>query len=63
IALVPQILVSPIPAGVAVRELSGSLIDMTFGLLCKATDYPLRLASSRLYSVLKEELGEWSSVH
>jgi hypothetical protein len=41
-----------------VRELSGSLIDMTFGLLCKATDYPLKPAGSSLYSVLKQELGE-----
>lgn len=58
IALVPQILVSSVPAGTAVRELSGSLIDMTFGLLCKATDYPLKPAGSSLYSVLKQELGE-----
>ncbi|MGQ3477257.1 LysR family transcriptional regulator [Paenibacillus sp. TY11] len=63
IALVPQILVNPVPTGTTMRELSGSLIDMTFGLLCKATDYPLKLASSRLYSVLKQELGELSSVH
>jgi DNA-binding transcriptional LysR family regulator len=57
IALVPQILVSSVPAGTTVRELSGSLIDMTFGLSCKATDYPLKPAGSRLYSVLKQELG------
>ncbi len=60
IALVPQILVDPVPAGTAVRQLSGSLIDMTFGLLCKATEAPLKLASSRLYSVLKQELGQLS---
>ncbi|WP_226002314.1 LysR family transcriptional regulator [Paenibacillus sp. BJ-4] len=63
IALVPQILVSPVPVGTAVRELSGSLIDMTFGLLCKATEAPLKLACARLYSVLKQELGELSPVH
>ncbi|QDY84755.1 LysR family transcriptional regulator [Paenibacillus polymyxa] len=60
IALVPQILVDPVPPGTAVRQLSGSLIDMTFGLLCKATEAPLKLASSRLYSVLKQELGQLS---
>ncbi|NEU26668.1 LysR family transcriptional regulator [Paenibacillus polymyxa] len=60
IALVPQILVDPVPGGTAVRQLSGSLIDMTFGLLCKATEAPLKLASSRLYSVLKQELGKLS---
>ncbi|MCV9950167.1 LysR family transcriptional regulator [Paenibacillus sp. BT-177] len=60
IALVPQILVRPVPAGTAVRQLSGSLIDMTFGLLCKANETPLKLASSRLYSVLKQELGQLS---
>ncbi|TQR99679.1 LysR family transcriptional regulator [Paenibacillus ottowii] len=60
IALVPQILVDPVPEGTAVRPLSGSLIDMTFGLLCKATEAPLKLASSRLYSVLKQELGQLS---
>ncbi|MGY5484457.1 LysR family transcriptional regulator [Paenibacillus sp. ALE2] len=60
IALVPQILVDPVPAGTVVRELSGSLIDMTLGLLCKATEAPLKLASSKLYSVLKKELGQLS---
>ncbi|MEC4565998.1 LysR family transcriptional regulator [Paenibacillus sp. CMAA1739] len=60
IALVPQILVDPVPVGTVVRQLSGSLIDMTFGLLCKATEAPLKLASSRLYSVLKQELGQFS---
>ncbi|AZH31798.1 LysR family transcriptional regulator [Paenibacillus sp. M-152] len=60
IALVPQILVHPVPAGTALRQLSGSLIDMTFGLLCKANEAPLKLASSRLYSVLKQELGQLS---
>ncbi|MGZ0038882.1 LysR family transcriptional regulator [Paenibacillus ottowii] len=60
IALVPQILVDPVPGGTAVRPLSGSLIDMTFGLLYKATEAPLKLASTRLYSVLKQELGQLS---
>ncbi|MCC3379579.1 LysR family transcriptional regulator [Paenibacillus farraposensis] len=62
IALVPQILVCPVPEGTAVRELSGSLIDMTFGILCKASEAPLKLASSRLYATLKQELGEISPI-
>ncbi|MBE0339851.1 LysR family transcriptional regulator [Paenibacillus sp. 28ISP30-2] len=56
IALVPQILANPVPTGTTTRELSGSLIDMTFGILCKTTEYPLKLAGSKLYSVLKQEL-------
>jgi DNA-binding transcriptional LysR family regulator len=62
IALVPQIVVNPVPAGTTVRVLSGSLIDMTFGILCKTSEYPLKLASSKLYSFLKQELGGLSSV-
>ncbi|MGW8958843.1 LysR family transcriptional regulator [Paenibacillus sp. NPDC055715] len=56
IALVPQILVNPVPTGTTTRELSGSLIDMTFGILCKTTEYPLKMAGSKLYTVLKQEL-------
>jgi LysR family transcriptional regulator, regulator of the ytmI operon len=37
-------------------ELSGSLIDVTFGILCKTTEYPLKMAGSKLYTVLKQEL-------
>jgi DNA-binding transcriptional LysR family regulator len=57
IALLPLIVLNPVPAGTTVRTMSGSsLIDMTFGILCKTSDYPLNLASSKLYQYLKQEL-------
>ena len=56
IALVPKIALSPMPAGTTVRTMSGSLINMTFGLVCKSSEYPLKLASSKLYQYLKKEL-------
>ncbi|TXK84479.1 LysR family transcriptional regulator [Paenibacillus sp. N3.4] len=58
IALVPKIVLKPIPVGTTVRLISGSLIDMTFGLLCKTSAYPLKLARSKLYQFLKQELVE-----
>jgi LysR family transcriptional regulator, regulator of the ytmI operon len=56
IALVPKIVLNPVPAGTTVRTVSGSLIDMTFGILCAASDYPLNLASSKLYQFLRQGL-------
>ncbi|UFJ40359.1 LysR family transcriptional regulator [Brevibacillus humidisoli] len=59
IALLPKILLDPVPAGTTVRTMSGSgSIDMTFGVLYKASDYPLKLASARLCEYLKQELYE-----
>lgn len=56
VALVPEIVLKPAPAGTLVRKLEGRVIDMTCGILCKLSDYPLKLASSRLYHFLKQEL-------
>lgn len=56
VALVPEIVLNPAPAGTIVRKLEGKVIDMTCGILCKLSDYPLKQASSRLYHFLKQEL-------
>ncbi|MGD8189602.1 LysR family transcriptional regulator [Brevibacillus ginsengisoli] len=58
IALVPRIVLNPSVTGTTVRPMSGSLVDMTLGLLCKASEYPLKLASSKLYHYLNQELGQ-----
>ncbi|MCZ8514415.1 LysR family transcriptional regulator [Paenibacillus filicis] len=58
ITLVPRIVLNPVPPGTIVRMMSGSLINMTFGIVCKASDYPLKLASAKLYQFLKQELNE-----
>jgi LysR family transcriptional regulator, regulator of the ytmI operon len=58
VALIPKVALEPAPAGTTVRTISGSLIDMAFGILCRASDYPLKLASSKLYHYLKKELQE-----
>lgn len=56
IALLPRIVLEPVPAGMTFRDISGSLIDMTFGILSKPSEYPLKRASTKLYPFLKQEL-------
>ena len=56
IALVPTIELETVPRGTTVRTMSGSLIEMSFGILRKTTEYPLKLASSKLYQYVKQEL-------
>ncbi|WP_340023666.1 LysR family transcriptional regulator [Paenibacillus sp. FSL K6-1096] len=58
IALVPKIMIEPGINGTTVRMVSGSLISMTFGILCKASAHPLQLASGKLYQQLKLYLKE-----
>ncbi|MFD2368841.1 LysR family transcriptional regulator [Brevibacillus sp. GCM10020057] len=55
IALVPEIVLNPPPTGTVVRAMS-SPVHMTFGILCKMSDYPLKAASSKLYRCLTQEL-------
>ncbi len=57
VALIPRILAVEASAGTTVRELEGNLIFMTSGLLCKASAYPLQMASQKLYQYLREQLG------
>lgn len=56
IALLPRILVQPLPQGTTVREIHGDLIHMTLGLVCKESEFPLRQAAHKLYRYLKEKL-------
>ncbi|MEK4006021.1 LysR family transcriptional regulator [Paenibacillus sp. FSL H3-0333] len=62
IALIPKIIAEPAVAGTTIRLLSGNLIYMTFGILCKASAYPLKLASQKLYQYLKLRLNEQSNL-
>ena len=57
IALVPKITVEPETKGTTVRMISGSLIHMTFGIMCLESAYPLRGAGQRLYHYLKQQLA------
>lgn len=63
IALVPKIVLSPVPIGTAMRTMSGMPVDMTFGILSKLSEYPLKQASSRLYQYLRQELIEVEAEH
>jgi DNA-binding transcriptional LysR family regulator len=56
IALVPKVALSPAPEGTVVREIGGGSLDMTCGILCKASDYPLRAAGAKLLEHLRREL-------
>ncbi|WP_163100243.1 LysR family transcriptional regulator [Peribacillus alkalitolerans] len=56
IALVPKISIEPLTPGTTFKRISGSLIHMTFGILCKESAYPFQLASQKLYNYLKQEL-------
>ncbi|OPH53521.1 hypothetical protein BC351_06560 [Paenibacillus ferrarius] len=58
IALVSQIGIDTDTQGTHVRKISGSLVHMTFGVLCKESAYPLQLASYNLYQFLKQALAE-----
>ncbi|MBW5447682.1 LysR family transcriptional regulator [Cohnella sp. CFH 77786] len=57
IALVPRIALQPEPPGTAVRILKHADVDMTVGLLCKASEFPLQAAGAKLYEHLKRELS------
>lgn len=56
IALIPKVMVEPESKGTTVRMISGSLIHMPFGIVCKESAYPFQLASQKLYNYLKREL-------
>lgn len=58
IALIPKIIAEPASMGTTIRPISGSRIDMTFGILCKASSYPLQSASQKLYQYLRLQLRE-----
>ena len=60
IALVPKITVGPELIGTTIRAIGGSLIEMTFGIVCKESAYPLQRASRKLYQYLQQALGSHS---
>lgn len=57
IALVPAITADPAPPGTIMRPVSGSLIEMTFGILCSTAEKRMKPAGYRLYHFLKERLS------
>ncbi|MEO3945843.1 LysR family transcriptional regulator [Gorillibacterium sp. CAU 1737] len=56
VALIPKQLAEPRGEGTEIREIQGSLISMTLGMLCKRSAYPFPSASEKLYQHLKEHL-------
>ncbi|NEW06768.1 LysR family transcriptional regulator [Paenibacillus sp. SYP-B3998] len=56
VALVPEIVLNPFPEGTTVMKMNSAGIDMTCGLLSKASEYPLKLTSAKLYQFLQQEL-------
>ncbi|MDQ0062819.1 LysR family transcriptional regulator [Paenibacillus harenae] len=56
IALVPLVVLNPPPAGTVIRKVNNDGIHMTIGLACRAEQYPLKPAASKLYRYLKQEL-------
>jgi len=56
-ALVPLSVLNPQPEGTVVRPLRDDRVDLTCGLVCKAAEYPPRLAAGKLYGWLKEGLS------
>jgi DNA-binding transcriptional LysR family regulator len=62
IALVPKLILNPTPAGTTTRPLNTNALNMTCGILCKTSEYPLNLASAKIYHFLKQELFEPTGV-
>ncbi|MNI78714.1 HTH-type transcriptional regulator GltR [compost metagenome] len=58
IALMPKAGLNPPPQGTTVLEMGSSSIHMSCGLLCKASEYPLKQAGARLYQFMKSELTD-----
>ncbi|UQZ36246.1 LysR family transcriptional regulator [Paenibacillus sp. PK3_47] len=61
IALVPEVTLHPLPEGTVMRALEGGRVNMTSGIACRLSDYPLKPAGRSLYEFLKEELAEVTS--
>ena len=59
IALVPRIVLDPLPAGTIMRPLQGSDLGMVCGILCKASEYPLKLASAELFQFIKKQMTDY----
>ncbi|WMT38989.1 LysR family transcriptional regulator [Paenibacillus sp. D2_2] len=57
-ALVPLSVLHPEPPRTVIRPLQGNEVDMTCGLVCKASHYPLRLAAGKLYDAIHRGLAD-----
>ncbi len=62
LALVPEIMLNPIPVGTVVKKLAGQAINMSSGILCRVADYPLKQASIKLQQFLRQELMKQTRV-
>ncbi|MFC0216564.1 LysR family transcriptional regulator [Paenibacillus chartarius] len=58
IALIPRIIAETQSGGTTIRSIERSLIDMTFGMVCKASAYPLQWAGQKLYQYFTMHLRE-----
>lgn len=58
IALVPKSIIPLVSSQAVFREMKDNSIRITFGILVKTSDYPLKLASAKLYQCLKEKFVE-----
>lgn len=61
VALVPRVALNSQLDGTLCRPLKGEGIDMTCGLLCKAADFPPKLAGARLYDHIKQSFDRTGS--
>jgi DNA-binding transcriptional LysR family regulator len=62
IALMPEIFFESVPKATVIKPLCENFIDLNLGLLYKISDYPMNLASRRLYELLKQEFCETESI-
>ncbi|GAA4707410.1 LysR family transcriptional regulator [Brevibacillus fulvus] len=58
IALVPKILVQPVPAGTVIRTVNGDLLGMSFGIVSRPSEHSANHASLQLYHFLKRHLSQ-----
>ncbi|GGG72955.1 LysR family transcriptional regulator [Paenibacillus radicis (ex Gao et al. 2016)] len=58
LALVPSILLDPLPKHTVMRAISGSLVDMVVGILSKPADFQTKQSAVKLYRYLREELDD-----
>jgi len=58
IALVPEIMVNPLPEGTTVRAIGGAEVDMQSGMLSRSGEHPLKCAAANIYRFLEKELRQ-----
>ncbi|SYX86823.1 LysR family transcriptional regulator [Paenibacillus alvei] len=58
IALVPEIMVNPLPEGTTVRAIGGAEVDIQSGMLSRSGEHPLKCAAANIYRFLEKELRQ-----